>query len=449
MLKEFRYKGVKKDSKTSVRGSVFDKNLKLARMQAVGLASRHKFVIRSIEEKKTYLYRAVNAEGKKVSGEQEAFSKQEIISALKAINFKNIKVDPKLLNFSFKPPQNDIIMFISLSSDMLKENMKYDEILKLLSADIQNASLRNTIKNISRDLRQGQDGMSVFLKYEDIFGKFVSYMLGLASKSGNMAEIYDSTAKFIQRKADFQKNIRKALLMPSVTMFVLLIATLWFVLDLIPTIASTVTSMGATLPSMTASCVTAGEFISEYWYLILPAFLIPAAAVYLFFSTKKGKMFRDTNIYKLPVVGSLVHKMNIEVFFRVFSIIYSGSGNNIEVLRISAEACGNLYMEKRVKEITIPKMLRQGSGLIDAVNASGVFPDTVISRLKTGSATGSIRVATEQLARYYEKETSYKFESVLAFVDLITTAMIFGVTLFLMLVSMETSTIKMGGPGGV
>jgi hypothetical protein len=52
------------------------------------------------------------------------------------------------------------------------------------------------------------------------------------------------------------------------------------------------------------------------------------------------------------------------------------------------------------------------------------------------------------LAGYYEKETSYKFESVLAFVDLLTTAMIFGVTLFLMLVSMETSTIKMGSPGG-
>jgi type IV pilus assembly protein PilC len=448
MLKEFRYQGVKTGTKTIVRGSVFDKNIKHAGIQVNKLARNHRFVVRKIEEKKTFLYRAINEEGKKVSGEQEAFSKQEIITALESINFKNIKVDPKLFNFNFKPPQTDIIMFISLSSDMLKENMKYDEILKLLTSDIQNTSLRNAIKNISRDLRQGQDGMSVFMKYEDIFGKFVAYMLGLASKSGNMAEIYDSTAKFIQRRADFQKNLRKALLMPAVTMVVLIIATLWFILDLIPTIASTVISMGAQLPAMTEACMNAGEFITSNWWWLLILAVSPFIGAFAYFSTDQGKMVRDTYVYKLPIIGNLIHKMNIEVFFRVFSIIYSGSGNNIEVLRVAAEACGNLYMEKRVKEITIPKMLRQGSGLIDAVSASGVFTDTVISRLKTGSSTGSIRVAAEQLAGYYEKETSYKFEAVLAFVDLMTTAMIFGVTLFLMLVSMETSTIKMNGPGG-
>ena len=113
-------------------------------------------------------------------------------------------------------------MFISITADMLNENMKFDEILKIHATDVQNKTLRNAVKSISRDLRQGQDGMSVFQKYSDVFGKFTAYMLGLASKSGNMAEIYRSTADYLNRQADFQKNLRQALVMPIVTFLAIL-----------------------------------------------------------------------------------------------------------------------------------------------------------------------------------------------------------------------------------
>ena len=50
-------------------------------------------------------------------------------------------------------------------------------------------------------------------------------MLGLASKSGNMAEIYRATAKFLERKQEFRKNMRSALITPMVTVFVLFLSS--------------------------------------------------------------------------------------------------------------------------------------------------------------------------------------------------------------------------------
>ncbi len=46
-------------------------------------------------------------------------------------------------------------------------------------------------------------------------------MLGLASKSGNMVEIYKATAKFLERQQEFKKNLKSALITPLVTLFVL------------------------------------------------------------------------------------------------------------------------------------------------------------------------------------------------------------------------------------
>ncbi len=71
--------------------------------------------------------------------------------------------------------------------------------------DTKNKTLKRTIKCISRDLKQGHDGVTVFRKYADVFGKFTAYMLGLASKSGNMAQIYDNTSIYLNRQQEFKK----------------------------------------------------------------------------------------------------------------------------------------------------------------------------------------------------------------------------------------------------
>ena len=42
-------------------------------------------------------------------------------------------------------------------------------------------------------------------------------MLSVASTSGNMALVFESTARFMERDATFKKNLRRSLLMPVIT----------------------------------------------------------------------------------------------------------------------------------------------------------------------------------------------------------------------------------------
>ena len=115
----------------------------------------------------------------------------------------------------------------------------------LLSNDIQNNTLRETVKDINNDLKQGRDSEQAFLKHERVFGKFTAHMLGLASKSGNMAEIYESSAKFLERQADFKKSIKSALIMPAITMFALLIAMIYYIAYIFPENCGAICQVGA------------------------------------------------------------------------------------------------------------------------------------------------------------------------------------------------------------
>ena len=151
-------------------------------------------------------------------------------------------------------------------------------------------------------------------------------------------------------------------------------------------------------------------------------------------------------MWKIPVIGKLLHKTSIEIFCRVFYALYSGSGENIEVIRMAAEACGNKYMEARIKTIAIPMMIQKGAGITEAFEATGVFTKTAISRFHSGAETGTVKTTALQLAEYYEKETTYKMKNVIEFIQLWISMIIMIVLTALTIVSSETATIRPKNP---
>jgi type IV pilus assembly protein PilC len=145
---------------------------------------------------------------------------------------------------------------------------------------------------------------------------------------------------------------------------------------------------------------------------------------------------------KIPLIGGLLHKLNIEVFCRVFAILYSGSGDNLRVMRIAAEACGNRYMEHRIRTVTIPMMAGQGASLFRALEASGVFTSMALTRLKSGQETGSVRESARQMADYYEQETELRLDAAVQSIQTAVAILIALGIVFLTLLSTELAMIS-------
>jgi type IV pilus assembly protein PilC len=170
-------------------------------------------------------------------------------------------------------------------------------------------------------------------------------------------------------------------------------------------------------------------------------------ALGLFFRTPRGRYLRDRFIIRIPVIGSLLHKTSIEIFARVFYALYSGSGENIPVIRVAAEACRNTYIERQVKEVVIPMMLKEGRGLVESLERAEIFTVTAISRLRSGQESGALRNTALQLANYYERETSYKMKNVVELINVIISMLIMVVMTALTLVSSETAVVRPKGAG--
>ncbi len=445
-MPEFRFQGVKPGGRT-VQGVVSADTRAQARKVVTDLALKNQFKLTDLRARSTFVYRVRRNGEKPVTGEQKAFTKEEVRAALEHLDFKVLSVQKKLLDFKPKPPATEVVTFVRVSADLLREKLPFNEILQLLTNDIENKTLRDTVREINNDLKQGKDSEQAFVRHEKVFGRFTAHMLGLASKSGNMSEIYDSTAKFLERQAEFKKNLKSALIMPAVTMFVLFIAVIYYVAYIFPATAELFAKLGQ-VPPMTAATLKLSHFLTtNFWWMGLIAV---AGSVFFarFATTEKGRFYLDKYMIKMPAVGSLLHKTSIEIFCRVFYAMYSGSGENIDVIKLAAEACGNKYMEHQIKSIAIPMMVTQGKGLTESLAASNVFTETAISRFHSGAETGTVRNTALQLANYYEKETGYKLKNAIDFIQVIVSMVIMVVMIALTIVSSESALISPSVPGG-
>ena len=443
---EFKFTA-KKVNGQSISGSLSASTITEGKKKIYRLAEKNQLKINTIEKKATFVYRARKGKEKPVKGEQKAYSKKEVEDALSKLGFEVLSINKKLFDFQRKIPQADLVTYVKISAELLEQKLPYGEILTLLINDTENKTLKETLKEINNDLKKGADSETTFLKYQNIFGKFTAYMLGLASKSGNMTEIYRATAKFLERKQEFRKNLRSALITPAVTLFVLFLAVLFYVGYIFPETAKLFVKFGIDLPPMTAFTLAMSDFLIENSILVAALTLLPPLVLWRFALTKKGGYIIDKHILKIPVLGSLIHKTLIEVYCRVFYTLYSGSAESIEPIRIAAEATGNRYFEERVKNIAIPLMIKRGVGVTDAFTASGVFTETALSRLHSGEETGTLKNTSLQLANYYESETVYKLKNFIEFVQISIAMVIMVVMIALTLVSAETATVRPKTPG--
>ncbi len=440
-MPEFRIEGLTTSGKV-VTGIINADTPKLARDRAQALARERKFKLTTVNSRTTFIYRVRRGDEKPITGEQKAFTKDEVRDALAKMGYTVLSVNKKLLDFKPKPPATEIITFVRVSADLMRQKLPFNEIMQLLINDIQNKTLRDTIRDINQELKQGRDSEVVFRRYEGVLGKFTAHMLGLASKSGNMAEIYDSAAKFLERNMEFRKNLKSALIMPLVTLFVLFIAVIFYVGYVFPATAELFTKFKVDLPPMTKWTLKMSYFITNNILLIIILTIAPIILFARFFSTDKGRFLLDKYIIRIPVVGALLHKTAIEIFCRVFYSLYSGSGENIDVIKMAAEACGNKFMEHQIKTIAIPLMIEKGTNITEAFEATGVFTKTALSRFHSGAETGTVKHTALQLAEYYEKETTYKLRNAIEFIQLSVSMIIMVILTALTLVSSETATVR-------
>ena len=396
--------------------------------------------VTAVEKKINFQYRA--RQGKQlVEGSQSAFSRDEVVLALRRLGFEIQSVRRSRTLFS-RAPASEIIGFIVQSAKLIEQKIPFHEVLQMLANHTKERNLRGALREIINDLRNGADSRDVFVRQAHVFGEHTSLLLGIATKSSDMKTIFENIANLVERQTDFRKGLLSALMLPGITAITLVGAIGFYAMYLMPQMMDMLGPRIEKIPPLTAATIAASEWLKQYYLFIAGAVAAGCAGIYAYITSIPGRLKFHAFMIRVPYIGRILRDTSIEMFCRVFGIMYTSSGENIDAITIAGDASGNQYLANQMRAVAVPLMLKFGVELGKAFEETGFFPEMVISRFKSGAESGSVKMVSLQLADYYKMENGYAMKNLANFIELVITLLITVSLVFLTLLSSETAGVR-------
>ncbi len=389
-----------------------------------------------------FTYKALNKEGKTITGTAEASSKQALITLLRRQDVHPMIIESKreknwmrsLFGPSKKVKSSDLVIFTRQLSTMISAGVPLSRSLSALQSDATTPYMRQVLAGITKDVESGLPLGEAFAKHPDVFSDVYVNMVKAGEEGGILDKILKRMALQVELDASMRKKIKSAMMYPVVILTITVVAFFGIMLFIVPKLGKLLTSLGgphAKLPIYTQVLLDISNFcskptilgvthipiISKIPNLILLVVLGAIGTAYLlrYIKTPAGKYRFHALLLRLPVVKVIVLKTAIARFSRTFAALMSAGVSVLDALDITGAAVGNKVIEAELKAAA--KEVQSGKQLSEPLGRSKHFPPIVAQMLIVGEETGQMDTVLVKIADFYEEEVTVLIDGLAAIIE--------------------------------
>jgi len=400
----------------------------------------------------TYEWKGKNPKGRKIKGEMEAETPEQVRTSLerRKITPTRVKKKPKDLfeNISFLAPkvtESDVIIFARQFSTMIDAGLPLLQCLEILYSQQENPTFKKQLKHIKESVESGETFADALKKYPKTFNELFINMVSAGEAGGILDVILQRLSAYAEKMAKLKKQVKGAMTYPAITLAVAVIVVGIILVFVIPVFEEMFAGMGSALPAPTQMVVGLSNFVvGHIGWMILGLI----GAVLLFrqtYKSKKGRIFLDDMFLRLPVIGILIRKVAVAKFTRTTATMISSGVSILEALDIVGKTAGNKIVEFAISDVKVG--ISEGRSMADPLLESGVFPSMVCSMIAVGESTGALDVMMTKIADFYDDEVD---QAVKNLTDMIEPVMLvfLGVVVGGLVIAMYLPIFSMAGAVG-
>ena len=359
-----------------------------------------------------YIYTATKIDGGETKGSMEAKSRFEVAKSLREqgytiVTCEEAKLSKKLsvsLNiFKGKASLSDKINFSHNLSAMISAGLSLLKSLEILQKQTKKEGFKEVIDNINISIKQGISLNESMKKHTDTFSPLFIAMVKVGEETGKLSETLEIIAEQLEQDYTLRKKVKGAMMYPSIILVAMGIIGVLMLIYVIPTLVGTFKDLGAELPASTKIIIGISDFLINHIVLF---FLSLAGFILIFWTIVKspqGKKGVNIFLLKMPLVSSLVKKINSARTARTLASLVSSGLDVVESISITQEVLQNhKYIE--VLEQT-KKDVQKGVPISDSFKkAEDLYPIQVGEMISVGEETGQLSDMLLRLATFYEDE---------------------------------------------
>lgn len=352
-----------------------------------------------------YKYQAYDHDGHFCSGEIEANDQAEAQRLLSEKGINPIKLSSAeglaVSLFNARVSVDDIEFFTAEISLLLESGVKIDRGIGIIAKSKSNSALRQLLKELEGDLKQGIALSSSLEKYPQHFDALYINLVKIGEETGTLASVFRRLANDLKFRKDLKRKTQQALTYPSVILFVC-VACIVFVFNFIVPQLSTLFESAKELPVYTQILLSTSNFFIQY-QIFFPFVLIAVALGFKqALAQPASKLALERLLLKMPVSSKMVLLLERIRFNSSMAMMVSSGVQIDRALLLAAESVKNGQIRSEL--LTIQKQIRQGAKLTETLSKSSVYPDFFISLLEVAEESGNMAIAFDEIANRSKSE---------------------------------------------
>lgn len=235
------------------------------------------------------------------------------------------------------------------------------------------------------------------------FSELTVNLVRAGEASGKLDEVLTQAADLLDRDVKLRRSVTAATLYPAILAGLIVVAVIVVVTFIVPKILKSIAGQIPTLPWPTRVVQGVAGFFADWWWLIIPAVLVGFLATARTFRKPGPRMWLDTHLLGVPILGRLLRDVAVARFTRTLGTLVSAGIPAVTALRVTKGTLGNKAMERVIDDVC--DQVSAGRTIADPMEKSGYFPPMLVQIVNMGERSGRLDKLLNQAAGAFEDRT--------------------------------------------
>ncbi len=300
----------------------------------------------------------------------------------------------------------DLVTFSRLFSTMIDAGLPLVQCLEILASQQTNKVFAGILRDIKGSVEQGATFSDALRRHPKVFDELFVNLVQAGEVGGILDTIMQRLSVYLEKKMKLGRQVRGALVYPSVVLVVAILVMTVLLSFVIPAFENMFEDFGGgkeSLPKLTRIMITLSHgFISYLPFIAIGGALGTAAFVYVY-RTPGGKRVIHRAMLGIPIIGPVLRKIAVARFTRTLGTLLQSGVPILDALEICAKTSGNVIIESGI--MFVRQKISEGKNMAEPLAESKIFPDMVVQMIAVGEQTGALDQMLNKVADFYEEET--------------------------------------------
>lgn len=308
-----------------------------------------------------------------------------------------------------------LLLFNQELASLIKAGLPLLQALDMTLERQRDETLREILADVRERVAGGEELSRAFERHDDVLPPLLAPTLRAGERSGELEAVLRRFVRYQKLLLEARKKVVSALIYPTVLVMLSLVLVVVMMVFVVPKFTDFYAGMGAELPLITRVVVTVSLFAQKNFWWGLTLVVVGTVVVSRWRRTALGAATLDGWRLKMPLLGSIFHRMALSEFSRSLATLLAGGIPVVSALSASTRSVGNAYVRQRLE--SVPDSVREGDSLADSLDRTGVGHEILIDMVRVGEATGSLDVMLGNVSDFLDEEVETGLERTLTLLE--------------------------------